>query len=471
MINLHELTTRPHCWLGGVAEDTPSFLPMTNPATKEDTGTAGASSAEQVSRAVYLARRAFDTGPWPRMTATERAEVLTRLHSFYTASQAYMADLITLQNGSPVSFTAQTQHPREILYRTVEMAWEWDSYERDGAWVTHDPVGVVAIVTPWNMPQKTILMKLAPALLAGCTVVIKPAPETPWDALLLARLCREAGVPDGVVSVVPGGPVTGEQLVTHALVDKIAFTGSTTTGRRIATQAGSEIKRCSLELGGKSATLLAEDADLDAWAAGLLGWSFLLTGQICSNQTRIIYPRKLHEAVLDRAVAVAASLKVGHPHDPATQIGPLVSERAFHKVAQYMAMAKVDGILYGGQCRDDLGGWYVAPGVVDNLPTTHPIFWEEVFGPLISLHPYDGDWGEGIRLANASTYGLAAGVWTRSPDLAEDAARWLRVGTVHINGGQTTTAHPLGGFKQSGIGRELGPEGLTHYMEIKVIAR
>lgn len=460
-----------HAWIDGAWVETETTAPVVNPATLSHFTDYGVAEPALVDRAVQAARRAFDTTDWPRMTPQERAEILLTVLERYVAETPDLAALITQENASPVWFTPQTDHPKEILASMSRLAWVADP-QLDGTTVAvhKDPVGVVAVVVPWNMPQKTILMKLAPALVAGCTAVIKPAPETPLDALVLALILAESGVPAGVVNVVCGGDETGQALVQHPGVDKVAFTGSTPVGSTIAAHCASTFKRCTLELGGKSPTLLAEDADLPAWAARLLVDSYLLSGQICSNQTRVLVPRAQHDEVVDLILATIDSWQVGNPLDPATQLGPLVSRAQHDKVAGYLRQAREEGGRVYGGTRLPRPGFYLRPALITGLDHSSAVVQEEIFGPVVSLHPYD-DWDQAITLANDTPYGLAAGVWTTDPYRAEDAAVRLRAGTVHINGGETNCGHPLGGFKASGIGRELGAEGMEHYLETKVVAR
>lgn len=447
------------------------LIDVIDPATETTVGTAADATETDVNRAVFAARHAFDHGDWPHLPPADRAAILGRAANEYDIYGTVMGDLITAQNGSPITFTRQAQvpHPLGILdfYATLDHQW---TQVRGTATVTHEPVGVVAVVVPWNMPQKTIMMKVAPALLAGCTIVVKPAPETPLDALYLAQILDAAGVPEGVFNVVTGGTAVGEHLVTHPDVDKVAFTGSTAAGRRIAALCGNDLRRVSLELGGKSACLILDDADLDQLIQAVPGDSLANSGQICSNQTRLLVPAHLHDELLHRLIDLIDTLQVGDPTDPATDIGPLVAERQRDRVEHYLHVGQQEGavLIHGGH-RDARPGWFIHPALFANVHNDMTIAREEIFGPVLAVIPYQGD-DHGIALANANPYGLAAGVWTRDPARAAYAARRLRAGTVHINATPTGLEHPLGGYKASGIGRELGPEGLDHYLETKVIA-
>jgi betaine-aldehyde dehydrogenase len=333
-------------------------------------------------------------------------------------------------------------------------------------------VGVVAAVVPWNVPQFVTMTKVAPALLAGCTIVLKPAPETPLDAYLLAEMAQEAGIPPGVLNIVAAGREVGEHLVSHRGVDKVAFTGSTAAGRRIAAICGEQLKRVSLELGGKSAAIFLDDADLQASMGMLAIASLMNNGQACVAQTRILASRNRYEEVVEAVAAMVTSQPVGDPADPATGIGPLVAKRQQERVEGYIKIGMDEGakVVVGGLDRPRDRGWYVAPTVFAGVSNDMRIAREEIFGPVLAVIPYE-DEADAVRIANDSDYGLAGTVWTADTEHGMDVARQVRTGTYGINCYMLGSNTPFGGYKASGIGRELGPEGLGGYLEYKSIAR
>jgi aldehyde dehydrogenase (NAD+) len=338
--------------------------------------------------------------------------------------------------------------------------------------VRREPVGVVAAIVPWNSPQATAMTKVIPALLAGCTVVLKPSPETSLDALLLAEILASTGLPKGVVNVVTGGTEAGEHLVAHPGVDKVAFTGSTEAGRRVAAVCGAQLKRVTLELGGKSAAIILDDADLDATIEGLRLASFMNSGQTCVAQTRILASRSKYAAVVDALATLTAALKVGDPIDAQTEIGPLASRRHRDRVRNYIAIGRDEGarlVVGGTEMPEGLEhGWYLRPTLFADVDNRMRIAQEEIFGPVLSVIPYT-DVDDAIRIANESRYGLAGSVWTADVQQGMEIARQIRTGSLGINQYMIDFGSPGGGFKDSGIGREGGPEGIDAFVELKSI--
>jgi betaine-aldehyde dehydrogenase len=339
------------------------------------------------------------------------------------------------------------------------------------ALVRREPVGVVGAIVPWNVPLFVTMLKLAPALAAGATVVLKPAPETPLDAVLLAEAIREAELPAGVVNIVPAGREVGEHLVTHPGVDKISFTGSTAAGRRIAALCGERLKRVTLELGGKSAAIILDDADLGSTIAGLLPAAMMNNGQACMAQTRVLASRRRYAEVVEGLVEAVCALPVGDPTAPETFCGPLVAARQRERVESYIRAGREEGAAIavgGGRPAGLARGWYVEPTVFTRVDNRMRIAREEIFGPVIAVIAYD-DETDAVRIANDSDYGLSGTVWTADVDRGLDVARRVRTGTYTVNGFWMEFSAPFGGFKCSGIGRELGPEGLEAYLEPKTI--
>ncbi|TXL62098.1 aldehyde dehydrogenase [Aeromicrobium terrae] len=469
-------------FIGGewAAPASDQLLQVVSPHSEEVVARVPEGTAADIDAAVAAARTAFDEGPWPRMTPAERIAVVEAFSGLYAANLEQMAGLITTEMGSPTSFSNLAQSPAPWMqieaFLAVAREFPWEE-ARTGALgsdviVRHEPVGVVAAIPPWNVPQFTIMSKLVPALLAGCTVVVKPAPESPLDPYLMAELLQEAGVPPGVVNIVAAGREAGAHLVAHPGVDKVAFTGSTAAGRAIGAVCGEQLKRVSLELGGKSAAIVLDDADLGPTMEGLKFVALMNSGQACVAQTRILASRSNYDAVVDALAETVSAMTVGDPADPATEIGPMVAQRQQERVEKYIALGQEEGarVVTGGLGMPDGldRGWYVRPTVFADVDNGMRIAQEEIFGPVLSVIPYD-DVDDAVRIANDSDYGLAGTVWTSDAEAGLDVARRVRTGTYGVNTYTMDFAAPFGGFKASGVGREFGPEGLAQYTEVKSI--
>ncbi|HEY4397726.1 MAG TPA: aldehyde dehydrogenase [Acidimicrobiia bacterium] len=455
-------------------------IDVISPHSEELVGRVPEGTAADIDRAVAAARDAFDNGEWPRLSPEARIAAVQKFSEIYAAHIPDMAAVVTEEMGSPITFSnlAQSPAPWMMLNTFLQIAAEYPWEERrqgvlgSDVIVRREPAGVVGAIVPWNVPQFVIMSKLAPALIAGCTIVVKPSPETPLDAFLMADLLDEAGIPKGVVSVIPAGREVGEHLVRHPGVDKIAFTGSTAAGRRIASICGEQLKRVSLELGGKSAAIILDDADLAATVEGLKFASLMNNGQACVAQTRILASRDRYDEVVDALSGMVGALAVGDPQDEATEVGPLVAERQQERVEKYIAVGQEEGakVAVGGNGRPSglEKGWYVKPTVFSGVDNSMRIAREEIFGPVLAVIPYS-DTEDAVRIANDSDYGLAGSVWTGDIDQGLDIARRVRTGTYGVNQYTMDFIAPFGGYKGSGLGREFGVEGLSHYVELKSI--
>ena len=421
-------------------------------------------------------------GPWPRLDPAERIEVVRQLAKIYGERRSEMADVLTAELGAPTSFAnrAQVGLPLNNMSALADIAtaYQWQE-SRPGVFgqdviVRKEPVGVVAAIIPWNMPQFLIVTKLIPALLAGCTVVVKPAPEAPLDALLLAEMLEQVGLPPGVVSILPAGREAGAHLVSNPGVDKVSFTGSTAAGRQVALACAANLTKVSLELGGKSAAIALDDSDPVAVATGVRISAMGMSGQICNALTRVLVPAGRADEFGEALGAVVSALRIGDPTDPDTEIGPLVAQRQQERVRGYIEDGIREGarvVVGGAEMPDEVDrGWYVRPTVFADVDNTMKIAREEIFGPVLTVLAYQ-DEEEALRIANDSDYGLAGSVFTNDVEHGLDVATRVRSGTFGVNGGYAMDpAAPFGGVKGSGYGRELGREGLEGFLDIKSIS-
>jgi acyl-CoA reductase-like NAD-dependent aldehyde dehydrogenase len=471
-------------FIGGewVEPATGETIEVVSPHTEEPIARVAAAGDADLDRAVDAARVAFDDGPWPRLDPAERIDVVRQLAKLYGERRDEMADVITAEVGAPTSFAHRAQvalpwNNMNVLAGIAE-AYAWQE-SRPGAFgadviVRKEPVGVVAAIVPWNMPQFLIVAKLIPALLAGCTIVVKPAPEAPLDAVLLAEMVEQVGLPPGVVSVLPAGREAGAHLVSNPAVDKVSFTGSTAAGRQVALACAANLTKVSLELGGKSAAVALDDADANAVATAVRISGMGMAGQICNALTRVLVPAGRADEFAGALGAQMSALKVGDPGDPETQIGPLVAQRQQDRVRGYIDAGVDEGarLVVGGREMPEgmERGWYVRPTVFTDVDNTMKIAREEIFGPVLVVVPYDGE-DEAIRLANDSEYGLAGSVFTSDAEHGLEVAARVRAGTFGVNGGYAMDpAASFGGVKGSGYGRELGREGLESFLDIKSIS-
>ncbi len=456
--------------------DSGSAIDVISPHSQEVIGKVSLAAPADLDRAVRAARTAFDDGPWPRLQPAERIDAVGRLAEQYKEHRKEMAELITAELGAPISFAkrAQVGIPMMLFSAFGDLAakYEWQE-ARPGLYgndirILKQPVGVVAAVVPWNMPQFLTVGKVIPALLAGCCVVLKPAPESVLDAQLLADFVQRADLPPGVFNVVPGDRDVGEALVSHPGVEKVSFTGSTVAGRKVAMACADSLKQVSLELGGKSAAIVLDDADPATVATAIQSASLANSGQVCNALSRVLVPAHRHDEFVDALAAGMESMSMGDPANPETQLGPLVAERQQTRVRGYIEEGQREGarlVVGGTEMPDGLDtGWYVRPTLFGNAHNDMRIAREEIFGPVLTVIAYDGE-DDAVRIANDSEYGLAGSVFTPDVDRGFGVAARVRSGTFGVNQGYIMDpVAPFGGVKQSGYGRELGREGLESYL-------
>jgi betaine-aldehyde dehydrogenase len=456
------------------ASSDPSFIQVIGAASEEVIGRVPAGTVDDVEKAVAAARAAFDS--WSATTPAERADYLTRLHQGLMERSEDIARTVTAEVGMPLKFSQRIQAglPVAVTKSYAALITEQPPEERiANSLVVREPVGVVACITPWNYPLHQIVAKVAPALAAGCCVVVKPSSEAPLSSFILAEILDRAGLPAGVFNLVSGrGATIGEALASHPEVDMISFTGSTVVGRRLSVLAAETVKKVALELGGKSASVILDDADLSAAVKGSLGACLLNSGQTCSAHTRLLVPESLYEEAAALAVELGKSFVPSDPFGDTCRLGPLVSARQRERVREHIRTGIAEGaeLLLGGvEPPEGLEkGFYVSATIFGRVRPEMAIAQEEIFGPVLCIIPYT-DEADALRIANSSIYGLAGGVWSGDEGRALAFARRMRTGQVDINGAPFNILAPFGGYKQSGNGRELGRYGLEEFQEIKSI--
>ena len=448
-----------------------------NASTEEVVGVAPEGAPADIDRAVAAARRACEDSTWSRYTPTERGAAINRFADAIEKRGADIARTVSLQNGMPIGVSQQLEVGYTVgvlryyaaLASSLQLEEVRPSPLGSTTLVRREPVGVVGAIVPWNFPVILSVMKIGPALATGCTMVLKPSPGTPLDSFLIAEAADEAKLPPGVLNWVPGERELGAYLVSHPGIDKVAFTGSTTAGRAIAQACGKLLRPVSLELGGKSAGIVLEDADLGALAASLPSVSILNNGQACFSCTRILAPAKRYDEVVQAVASAVEALKLGDALDPATQVGPMASAGHRDRVAGFIAQGRNEArVVAGGGQSGRSRGWFVQPTVFADVDNSATIAREEIFGPVLCIIRY-ADEADAIRIANDSEYGLGGSVWSTDRERAIAVARRVATGSIGINGYLPDLNAPFGGVKASGLGREMGPESLSGYLNYKSV--
>lgn len=464
-------------YIGGqwVEPEGEGHIDVVSASTEEVCGRVPRGNGADAEKAVAAARAAFD-GPWSETSAEERAGWCEKLSAGLQERMMDVASTVSEEVGTPISLATAIQAglPIAVAASFAESIRSAELERQVGnSLVVREPVGVIAAITPWNYPLHQIVAKVAPAIASGCTVALKPSSDAPLNAFILAEVCDAIGLPAGVVNVVSGpGSEVGETMAGHDDVDMVSLTGSTAAGRRVMQLAANSIKRVHLELGGKSANVILEDADIKRAVSAGVNNAYLNSGQTCSAWTRMVVPRSRQDEVLEVAQATLAKLKVGLSSDSEARLGPVISGKQRETVEGYIAKGKDEGarlVCGGGRPAEFDRGYFVEPTIFADVDNGMAIAQEEIFGPVLSVIPYDSE-DEAVRIANDTIYGLAGGVWAGDQDRAVAVARKIRTGQVDINGGAFNPLAPFGGYKQSGVGRELGPFGLDEFFEIKSMA-
>jgi aldehyde dehydrogenase (NAD+) len=453
-----------------------------NPATGEVLTQIAEASSSDVDRAVNAARKAFEdrTGAWRKMSASERGRLIWKLADLIERNVDEIAELETLDNGKPIFESRYVDIPMVIDVLRYYAGWATkiqgetvNTFETAFTYTLREPVGVVGLIIPWNFPLLLASWKLGPALACGCTIVMKPAEQTPLTTLKFGELAIEAGIPAGVINILTGGPEVGKAIVRHPGIDKIAFTGSTAVGKEIMKGAADTLKRVTLELGGKSPNIVFADSDIDGAVKGAINGIFYGKGEVCNAGSRLFVERKVKDEFLDKLVGRTKKMQPGDPLDPKTRLGAIVSQEQMQTVLGYIEAGKKDGaklIAGGNRVNVDGGkGFFLEPTIFGDVSNDMTIAQEEIFGPVLATLTF-GDIDEVIEQANQNQYGLAAAVWTRDVKKAHMVSRQLKAGTVWINTyGLMDASLPFGGYKSSGFGRELGKNALEHYTEVKTV--
>ena len=468
--------------IGGQWVDGSKKFDTVNPATGEVLTEIAEASREDVDRAVQAARRAFEDrgGAWRKMSASERGKLIWRLADLVERNIEELAELETLDNGKPIFESRYVDMPMVIDVLRYYAGWATkihgetvNTFETAFTYTLREPVGVVGLIIPWNFPLLLASWKLGPALACGCTIVLKPAEQTPLTTLRFGELAVEAGLPAGVLNIVTGGPETGKAIVSHAGIDKIAFTGSTAVGKEIMRGAADTLKRVTLELGGKSPNIVFADSDIDNAVKGAINGIFYGKGEVCNAGSRLFVENKVRDEFLEKLVGRAKKMQPADPLDPKTRLGAIVSQEQMQTVLSYVEAGKKEGaklIAGGNRVSVDGGkGFFLEPTIFGEVTNDMKIAQEEIFGPVLATLSFE-DVDQVIDLANRNQYGLAAAVWTRDVKKAHNVSRQLRAGTVWINTyGLMDAALPFGGYKSSGFGRELGKHAIEHYTEVKTV--